>query len=151
MLKDSTVFAKLEMEVLRAFTSKYALALYEAVARRVRLKHIFTERFSMDDFRELLGVEPPLLWVFRSHFKSLTSPLPLQSACNVVQYATGLSAVPFPNTCKKHFRFQKLRQNLYLECKIYGNHSGNFVWRIRDQTLAAIAQVVSQAIRTTSW
>ena len=64
LLKDSTVFAKLEMEVLRAFTSKYALALYEAVARRVRLKHIFTERFSMDDFRELLGVEADKLTTY---------------------------------------------------------------------------------------
>ena len=57
LLKDSTVFAKLELEVLRAFTSKYALALYESIARRVRLKHVFMERFSLADFRELLGVE----------------------------------------------------------------------------------------------
>ena len=55
LLLGSTVFAKLELEVLRAFTSKYALALYEAVARRVRLKHVFTERFALDDFRELLA------------------------------------------------------------------------------------------------
>ena len=48
---------KLELEVLRAFSSKYALALYEAVARRVRLQHICSERFDLDDFRELLGVE----------------------------------------------------------------------------------------------
>jgi plasmid replication initiation protein len=34
------------------------MALYEAVARRVRLQHVFTERFELDDFRELLGVEP---------------------------------------------------------------------------------------------
>ena len=64
LLKDSTVFAKLELEVLRAFTSKYALALYEAVARRVRLKHIFTERFSLEDFRELLSVEHDKLTTF---------------------------------------------------------------------------------------
>lgn len=64
LLRDSTVFAKLELEVLRAFTSKYALALYEAVARRVRLQHIFTERFSLDDFRDLLGVEPDKLTTF---------------------------------------------------------------------------------------
>ena len=57
LLKDSTVFAKLELEVLRAFTSKYALALYESIARRVRLKHVFMESFSLADFRELLGVE----------------------------------------------------------------------------------------------
>ena len=64
LLRDSTVFAKLEIEVLRAFTSKYALALYEAVARRVRLKHIFTERFSLEGFRELLGVEHDKLTTF---------------------------------------------------------------------------------------
>ncbi|WP_165354819.1 replication initiation protein [Tropicimonas sp. IMCC6043] len=63
-LKDSTVFAKLELEVLRSFTSKYALALYEAVARRVRLKHVMTERFSLEDFRELLGVEPGKLTTY---------------------------------------------------------------------------------------
>jgi hypothetical protein len=64
LLMNSTVFAKLEIEVLRAFTSKYALALYEAVARRVRLKHICTERFSLDGFRELLGVEDDKLTTF---------------------------------------------------------------------------------------
>lgn len=64
LLKDSTVFAKLELEVLRSFTSKYALALYEAVARRVRLKHVFTERFELDDFRELLGVEADRLTTY---------------------------------------------------------------------------------------
>lgn len=57
LLRDSMVFAKLELEVLRAFSSKYALALYEAVARRVRLQHIYREKFDLDDFRELLGVE----------------------------------------------------------------------------------------------
>tara|TARA_R110001606_G_scaffold190540_2_gene338514 strand:- start:296 stop:1078 length:783 start_codon:yes stop_codon:yes gene_type:complete len=64
LLKDSTVFAKLELEVLRSFTSKYALALYEAVARRVRLKHVFTERFELNDFRELLGVESDKLTTY---------------------------------------------------------------------------------------
>ncbi|MEM8976849.1 MAG: replication initiation protein [Pseudomonadota bacterium] len=57
LLKDSTVFAKLELEVPRSYISKYALALYEAMARPVRFKHVFTERFALDDFRELLGVE----------------------------------------------------------------------------------------------
>ncbi len=62
------------MEVLRAFTSKYALALYEAVARRVRLEHIFTERFSMDDFRELLGAEVGKLTTFGNLNKSAIKP-----------------------------------------------------------------------------
>lgn len=64
LLRDSLVFAKLEMEVLRAFTSKYALALYEAVARRVRLQHISSETFDLDNFRELLGVEHDKLTTF---------------------------------------------------------------------------------------
>lgn len=64
LLRDSTVFAKLETEVLRAFTSKYALALYEAVARRVRLQHVFMERFDLEAFRELLGVEHDKLTTF---------------------------------------------------------------------------------------
>lgn len=64
LLKDMIVFAKLEMEVLHAFTSRYALALHEAVACRVGLKHIFTERFNMGDFRKLLGVEADKLTAF---------------------------------------------------------------------------------------
>lgn len=64
MLRDSTVFAKLELEVLRSFTSKYAMALYENVARRVRLQHVFTERLELDKFRELLGVEEGKLTTF---------------------------------------------------------------------------------------
>jgi hypothetical protein len=64
LLRDSTVFAKLELDVLRSFSSKYALALYEAVARRVRLKYVYTERFELEDFRELLGVEAGKLKTF---------------------------------------------------------------------------------------
>ncbi|MGC1505022.1 MAG: replication initiation protein [Sulfitobacter sp.] len=64
LLKGSTVFAKLKLEVPRAFTSKYSLALYEAVARHVRLKHVFTERFALDDYTELLGIELDKLTTF---------------------------------------------------------------------------------------
>lgn len=56
LLRESTVFGKLELEVMRAFSTKYALALYEAVARRVRLSSIFSEVFPLPAFRELLGV-----------------------------------------------------------------------------------------------
>jgi len=56
LLKDSTIFAKLDLEVMRSFRSKYAFSLYEAIARRVRMRR-FTETFSIDELRELLGVE----------------------------------------------------------------------------------------------
>ena len=57
LLRDSSVFAKLQMQVMRNFTSKYALALYEAMSRRIRMQKI-VEEITLDDFREILGVEP---------------------------------------------------------------------------------------------
>jgi len=56
LLRNSSVFGKLEIAVMMAFSTKYALALYEAIARRVRLRHKFTEVLSLEEFRELLGV-----------------------------------------------------------------------------------------------
>ena len=56
LLGNSTVFGKLELAVMMAFSTKYALALYEAVARRARLRHKFSEEMSLEEFRELLGV-----------------------------------------------------------------------------------------------
>lgn len=56
LLQESSVFGKLELEVMRAFSTKYALALYEALARRVRLSAVFAEIFPLAAFRELLGV-----------------------------------------------------------------------------------------------
>ena len=43
VLKDSSVFAKLDLKVMRSFSSKYAFALYEAIARRINLRHKFNE------------------------------------------------------------------------------------------------------------
>jgi plasmid replication initiation protein len=40
-----------------AYTSKYALALYEVVQKRGNLKHKWSEEFSVERFRELLNVE----------------------------------------------------------------------------------------------
>ena len=56
LLKSSAVFAKLELAVLQAFTTKYGLALYEAVSRRIRLSFVFSEVMEIEAFRDLLGV-----------------------------------------------------------------------------------------------
>jgi hypothetical protein len=56
MLQNSTVFGKLEVQVMMSFTTKYGLALYEAIARRVRLKHRFHEEWSLNELRDVLGV-----------------------------------------------------------------------------------------------
>lgn len=56
LLRESVVFAKLELAALQAFGTKYGLALYEALSRRVRLHHVFHEDFEVEAFRSLLGV-----------------------------------------------------------------------------------------------
>lgn len=57
VINNSEVFAILETEVMYAFSSKYALCLYENLARRVNLKHIHTEILDIEDMRQILGVE----------------------------------------------------------------------------------------------
>ena len=66
VLKESSVFAKLDLEVMRSFSSKYAFALYEAVARRINLKHKFSEELDVEDMRDLLGVEAGKLGAYRN-------------------------------------------------------------------------------------
>jgi len=65
LLKDSTIFAKLDLEVMKAFRSKYAFSLYEAIARRVRLRR-FTENLTMQEIRDVLGVEDGKLDTYRN-------------------------------------------------------------------------------------
>lgn len=64
LLRESSVFGKLELAVMHAFTTKYGLALYEALARRVRLTSKFYEDFELAAFREILGVPPEKLKTF---------------------------------------------------------------------------------------
>jgi len=65
LLKESTIFAKLDLEVMRSFRSKYAFSLYEAIARRIRMKS-FTENLTMGELRDILGVEDGKLTVYRN-------------------------------------------------------------------------------------
>lgn len=57
LLKDSSVFAKLDLEVMKSFSSKYAFALYEEVSRRIGLSYKMTEELTVQGLRDLLGVE----------------------------------------------------------------------------------------------
>ena len=56
IIKDSTLWGRVRHAVIFAFTSKYSLALYELVAARINLKHVWQEEFSVEDLRALLGV-----------------------------------------------------------------------------------------------
>lgn len=56
IIKDSTVFARLQREVMFALSSKYALTLYEMVQKRGNLRWRSNEKFSLEDLRGVLGV-----------------------------------------------------------------------------------------------
>ena len=56
VLKDSTIWGKIALPVLMAFTSKYAVSLYENMAQYANLSKKTFQEYSLDGFRELLGV-----------------------------------------------------------------------------------------------
>jgi len=74
LLKESSIFAKLDLAVMRGFGSKYAFALYEQTARRVRLQHKMTETLSLAELRDLLGVEKDKLVPFKNLNKFAIQP-----------------------------------------------------------------------------
>ncbi|WP_118134569.1 replication initiation protein [Oceanicella sp. SM1341] len=56
IIGNSTVFARLQREVMFALSSKYALTLYEMVQKRGNLRWRSSERFSVEGLRGVLGV-----------------------------------------------------------------------------------------------
>src|ERR1700675_4372367 len=50
IIKDSTLWGRVRHAVIFAFTSKYSLALYDLIAARINLKHMWQEEFSVEDF-----------------------------------------------------------------------------------------------------
>lgn len=56
IISNSTVFARLQREVMFALSSKYALTLYEMVQKRGNLRWQSSEKFSIEALRGVLGV-----------------------------------------------------------------------------------------------
>jgi hypothetical protein len=57
ILRDSSIWGKIALPVLMAFTSKYSVSLYENVAQWSGLSHKTFQEMPLEEFRELLGVE----------------------------------------------------------------------------------------------
>lgn len=74
LLSDSQIFAKLQLDVIRAVSSKYALALYELIAKRVRLSYVHSEVFPIDQFRALIGVPAGKLDTYSNLLKFAIKP-----------------------------------------------------------------------------
>lgn len=56
VLKDSTIWGKIALPVLMAFTSKYSVSLYENLAQFSNLTKKIYQEYTLDEFRNLLGV-----------------------------------------------------------------------------------------------
>lgn len=56
IIGNSTVFARLQREVMFALSSKYALTLYEMVQKRGNLRWRSSEKFALEALRGVLGV-----------------------------------------------------------------------------------------------
>ncbi len=56
ILKKSTIWGKIAIPILMAFTSKYAVSLYENTAQLVNLSYKTMTDYTLDEFRALLGV-----------------------------------------------------------------------------------------------
>lgn len=65
IIRKSSIFARLRTEVIFALSSKYALTLYEIVQKRGNLDWQRSEEFTIERFRQLLGVEPGKLEQFK--------------------------------------------------------------------------------------
>lgn len=74
LLSDSHIFAKLQLDVIRAVSSKYALALYELIAKRARLSFVHSEVFELDHFRALIGVPTGKLDTYSNLLKFAITP-----------------------------------------------------------------------------
>ena len=74
ILRDSTIWGKIAIPVLMAFTSKYAISLYENLAQYVNLTKKTFQTYSLDEFRDLLGVSPGRYKTFGELNKHVLKP-----------------------------------------------------------------------------
>jgi plasmid replication initiation protein len=58
VLKDSTIWGKIAIPVLMAFTTKYGVSLYENLAQFTNLSKKTFQDYTLDEFRDLIGVPP---------------------------------------------------------------------------------------------
>lgn len=74
ILRDSTIWGKIAIPVLMAFTSKYAVSLYENMAQLVRLTMKQSQDYSLEEFRDLIGVPPGRYRTFGELNKHVIKP-----------------------------------------------------------------------------
>lgn len=58
ILRNSKIWGKITLPVLMAFSSKYAVSLYENISQMSGLETKQSQNFTLDEFRDMLGVQP---------------------------------------------------------------------------------------------
>ena len=66
IIRNSSIFARLRRDVIFALSSKYALCLYEILQKRGNLDWKWQEEFTIERFRQLLGVDQGKLESFKN-------------------------------------------------------------------------------------
>ena len=56
LLERSARWGQISLPVLMSFSSKYAVSLYENITQSVNLRHITNATYTVDEFREMMGV-----------------------------------------------------------------------------------------------
>lgn len=90
-LQDSTIWGKIAIPILMAFSSKYAVSLYENLAQLANLTKKTIQEYSLGEFRELLGVPPGRYKTFGELNKHVVKPA-VQEINAIAPF--GLSVLP---------------------------------------------------------
>ena len=75
ILENSTIWGKISLPVIMAFTSKYTISLYENIAQWSGLTRKFSHTFTLQEFREMLGVEDEKYQSFGALNKHVIKPV----------------------------------------------------------------------------
>lgn len=75
ILQDSTIWGKISLPVLMAFTSKYAVSLYENIAKMANLAHKTSQEYTLEEFRDLLGIQAGKYRTFGELNKHVIKPV----------------------------------------------------------------------------
>ena len=78
VLRNSTIWGKIAIPVLMAFSSKYAVSLYENLAQFVNLDYRSHAAYGLDEFRSMLGVQPGQYKTFGELNKHVLKPAALE-------------------------------------------------------------------------
>ena len=74
VMSGSDHWAALSKKAVLAFSSRYALRLYEILSLRKNLTHKNTEVFELDDLRQRFGIEPGTLSLFSAFRRTALEP-----------------------------------------------------------------------------